>query len=464
MLSSFSSPICRQLPPGPKNGPFGIRHIYRCNTQPLEFYARLASYGDLATFRMFGVRAYFLNSPELIHTVLRDTETRFRKLPRSLNMLSRGLGKGLLSTQGADWAANRRIAQGAFTSRATAGIIDAVAPYVEKSLNRWPHKQTFELFAELDRLTIGVAARGLLGVTLEQHAMRIGQAARMLSESWAYSVRQILPMPAWVPFSRQRHEARAVKFLRSTVSQIIAHHEDLAGDKRNLISRLIAAYTVNGSDRRDSRELLIDQLLTILIAAYHASTVTLCWTLYLLANHPEIAEKVADEVNAVLGDRLPTSAELARLDFTETVLLESMRIYPSAWEMFPRQAVENTKLGEWAIPRGAWIFMSPFITHRDERFFENPLMFDPDRWSPERINSIDPRAYFPFGGGRHICIGRDMAMNQNKLMLAMIVRRFHCHFKSNDHVPAPLPPMALVPRDPMWVTLEPRYANTLVTV
>jgi cytochrome P450 len=129
--------------------------------------------------------------------------------------------------------------------------------------------------------------------------------------------------------------------------------------------------------------------------------------------------------------------------------------------MFPRQAVETTRLRDWHIPRNAWLFMSPYVTHRDERFFANPLRFDPDRWSPERVHSIDPRAYFPFGGGRHLCIGREMAMAQNTLLLVMIVRKFRLEFMASEHVPHPLPPMALVPRDPMLVTLEPRDAPVL---
>jgi cytochrome P450 len=464
MLSSLASYFHGQLPPGPKNGPLGIRHIYRCNTRPLAFYERLASYGDIATFRMFGVRAYFLNSPELIWEVLRDTETRFRKLPRNLKMMSRGLGSGLLSTQGSEWIANRRLVQPAFSSRSNAAIIDKVAPYVDRALSRWSDQRDCELFTELDRLTIGVAAGGLLGVTIEQDALRIGQAARMLSDSWAHSLRQVFPMPAWMPFSRQCQEAKAIRFLRSAVDQIITHHEQRNGSERNLVSHLLAAYSAEPDDLHKNRERLIDQLLTILVAAYHASTVTLCWTLYLLSKHPDIGDQVAEEIENVIGDRIPTFTDIDNLKFTECVLKESMRIYPSAWEMFPRQAIQTTTLGEWTIPRGAWIFMSPYITHRDERFFENPLKFDPGRWSPHRIGSIDPRAYFPFGGGRHLCVGKDMAMSQNTLMLAMIVRRFKVHFAATEHVPSPLPPMALVPRDPMWITLEPQHANVLVSV
>jgi cytochrome P450 len=464
MFSSLATYFHDQLPPGPNNGPLGIRHIYRCNTRPLEFYERLATYGDIATFRMFGVRAYFLNSPELIWEALRDTETRFRKLPRNLKMMSRGLGRGLLSTQGPEWIANRRLVQPAFTSRVNAAIIDKVGPLVEKALDRWSDQTDCELFTELDRLTIGIAAAGLLGVTIEQDSLRIGKAARMLSDSWAHSLRQAFPMPAWMPFSRQSREAKAIRFLRSAVDQIITHHEQRGLNEHNLVSHLLATYSDEPDDLHISRERLIDQLLTLLVAAYHASTVTLCWTLYLLAKHPEVCDQVADEIENLIGDSIPTFSDLNNLKCTESVLKESMRIYPSAWEMFPRQAIESTELGGWTIPRGAWIFMSPYITHRDARFFENPLKFDPDRWSPTRIASIDPRAYFPFGGGRHQCVGKDMAMSQNTLMLAMIVRRFHLRFAADEHVPASLPPMALVPRDPMWVTLEPRHANVLLGV
>jgi cytochrome P450 len=458
---SHSNEHAAKRPPGPANGPFGIRHIYRCNTRPLEFYERLGSYGDIATFRIFGVRAFFLNSPDLIHPVLRDTGTRFRKLPRNLKMLSRGLGRGLLSSEGQEWLTGRRLVQPAFNSRAIQATLAAAVPSIESMLARWSRRHRVEIFAELDRLTIEMASRALLGVTLHDEAARLGGAARMLAHGWARSLRQVFPLPHWLPLSRQRSEHEAIAILRGTIGRMTDERAPYVHQEINVLSRLIAAYESAPQEMRLNRERLIDEVLTLFIAAYHASAVTLCWTLYLLARHAKVRERLLDEVDTTLGDRPPTFDDLNQLPLTECVLKESMRLYPSAWEMFPRQAIEVTPLGHWHIPRNAWLFMSPYVTHRDARYFINPLEFDPDRWSPERIDRIDSRAYFPFGGGRHICIGREMAMAQNTLVLVMILQKYRMEFTAREHVPHPLPPMALVPRDPMWVALAPRHASVL---
>jgi len=379
----------RQYVPGPANGPFGIRHIYSYNTRPLEFYQRLGSYGDIATFRMFGVRAFFLNDPELIHLVLRDTGTRFRKLPRNMKALARGLGRGLLVVGGDDWLSARRLVQPSFSNRALETIVSDAVPCVEGLIDRWAQVSTVELFSEMNLLTVDVASRVLLGVELEDEAHRIGAAARTMAEAWAHGVRQVVYLPNWVPLARQRRERKATVFLRSTIDRIICQHRAGIGKQSDLLSRLVSAYDKAPGDLSTNHELLIDQVLTLFIAAYHASTSTLCWTFYLLARHPEIHIEVLEEIDRVLGSRRPTLADLQNLPFAEYVLKESMRLYPSAWELFPREALEETQLGEWKIPRGAWLLLSPYVTQRDSRFFTNPLTFDPDRWSPDRVKAMD---------------------------------------------------------------------------
>ena len=455
-MDPSSDKLKRKRVPGPANGPFGIRHIYSCNTRPLEFYERLGAYGDIATFRMFGVRAFFLNSPELISTVLRDTGPRFRKLPRNMKALARGLGRGVLVTDGDEWLADRRLVQPSFNSRAIEKIIADAVPCVEGLVERWSHESQIELFTEMDKLTVDVAARSLLGMELELEVEQISAAARMLADSWAVSLRRVFLLPHWLPLPRQRREAKAIQFLRNAIDRIIRHRRASSVVRSDLLSRLVIAYSHADGDATTNHERLIDQVLTLFLAAYHASTVTLCWTFYLLARYADIHAQVLNEIEAVLGDRTPTLVDLSELPLTENVLKESMRLYPSAWELFPRQAIETTDLGPWRIPRGAWIFLSPYVTHRDERFFANPRMFDPGRWAPGRVEAIDPRAYFPFGGGRHICVGRDMAMAQNMLILVMILRIYRMRTQQIEHVPDRLPPMALVPRDPMWMAVE-RY-------
>ncbi len=449
--------------PGPTNGPFGIRHIYFCNTRPLAFYERLGSYGDIATFRMFGVRAFFVNAPELINAVLRDTGTRFRKHPRNMRALARGLGQGLLVAEGDDWLTARRLVQPSFNQHALAAIVADAVPSVTAMLDRWSHKTEIELFAEMNRLTVDVAARALLGVELAAEAQHMGAAARALAESWAHATRQIIPLPSWLPLPRQRQERQAIHYLRTAIDRIIRARRASGGGRPDLLSRLITAYDAAPGDPSANHERLIDQVLTLFIAAYHASTATLCWTFYLLARNSTVHGQVLDEIETVLGKRQPTIADLEKLPLTENVLKESMRLYPSAWEMFPREAVTATQLGDWQIPRGAWLILSPYVTHRDPRFFIDPLKFDPDRWSPSRLAEIDPRAYFPFGGGRHVCIGRDMAMAQNTLMLVMILRQYQMQLVQQEHLPARLPPLSLIPRDPMRVTLTPRPTGYSVT-
>src|SRR5208282_4902729 len=143
------------------------------------------------------------------------------------------------------------------------------------------------------------------------------------------------------------------------------------------------------------------------------------WTLYLLSKHPEAERRLRAEIAEVCGERPPTLADLGRLTYTERVIKESMRLLPPVWSI-ARSAVEDDVIGGYEIPKGSWVFTSPYVTHRDPRFWENPEGFDPDRFTPELEAARPKCAYFPFASGPRKCIGESFAMMEARLILVSI--------------------------------------------
>jgi cytochrome P450 len=157
-------------------------------------------------------------------------------------------------------------------------------------------------------------------------------------------------------------------------------------------------------------------------------------------------------LDQVLGGRTPQLEDLPRLPYTDKVVKESMRLYPPAWSL-ARTVAKPTELAGYRLPVGANVVMSPWILHRDPRFFEQAETFNPDRWTPNALQQIPKFAYFPFGGGPRLCIGASFAMMEANLLLAAIAQRFRLHMVPGHPVEA-LPSITLRPRYGMRMSIS----------
>jgi cytochrome P450 len=238
----------------------------------------------------------------------------------------------------------------------------------------------------------------------------------------------------------------------NTVYSIIAQHRANKVDSGDLLSMLISARDEDGGRMSDQQ--LRDEVLTFLIAGHETTALTLTWTWHLLAQHPEVERKLHQELDRVLGGRVPEFADLPALTYTERVIKESMRLYPPAWSL-ARTVISDFELRGYRIPAGANVVMSQWIMHRHPSYFPEPEKFDPDRWSPEKAQKLPRFAYFPFGGGPRQCIGSSFAMMEATLLLATIAQRFR--FRSvPDHPVVAIPSFTLRPKYGMRMSVAGR--------
>ena len=203
-----------------------------------------------------------------------------------------------------------------------------------------------------------------------------------------------------------------------------------------------------------SDEQLRDETLTIFLAGHETTANALAWSWYLLGLHPEAAERLAAEADDVVGNRAPGAGDLPRLPFARAVLAESMRLYPPAW-IIGREATEPLEVGGHTLPAHSTVFASPWVTHRDPRFWPEPERFLPDRWMPDREGEIDRSAYLPFSTGPRKCIGEGFAWTEGTLVLATLARRWRLHLLPGQQI-QPWPLITLRPRPGVMVRLERR--------
>jgi len=410
------------LPPGPPRSPLSAL-VYRPGGNPLLFFSDLArKYGDVAHVRMASERVYLLTHPRFVRDVLVTHQHNFRK-GRGLERAKRLLGEGLLTSEGAVHVRQRRLMQPAFHRDRIAGYATVMTEYAERIQRRWRDGATLDVAQEMMRLTLGIVGKTLFDQDVEAQAREVGAALNDVMESfWMqmlpfYNTLERLPIPAL------RRARIARDRLDAIIYRMIAERRRAPDDRGDLLSMLLMAQDEE-DDRRGMTDTQVrDEAMTIFLAGHETTANALSWTWYLLDGAPEVAARLHAEVDRVLEGRPPTLADVPRLPYVEQVVTESMRLYPPAW-LIGRRAINDYAIDDYVAPARSVIVMSPYLLHRDGRFFPDPERFMPERWTADFKASLPPFAYFPFGGGARRCIGESFAWMELILVVSAIAQRW----------------------------------------
>jgi cytochrome P450 len=432
-------------PPGPKPH-FLIGNMPLASPDPLPiFSAWAAEFGDIFYYRAAWLHVYFLNHPDLIEEVLIRNPRNFLK-DRVVRNSRWFFGEGLLTNEGDSWLRQRRLSAPAFHRERVSTYAGIMTSYAQQMLADWKDGGILDIHQEMMRLTLQVVVRALFKVEASETA-EISSALNLIMSNTT-GVRILLPPIArYLPTPKMISFRRAVARMDNTVYSIIAQHRANKADSGDLLSMLMSARDEDGSRMSDKQ--LRDEVLTFLIAGHETTALALIWTWHLLAQHPEIEKNLHEELDRVLGGRVPEFSDLPALTNTERVIKESMRLYPPAWSL-ARTVISEFELRGYRIPAGANVVMSQWIMHRNPTYFPDPEKFDPDRWLPEKAQKLPRFAYFPFGGGPRQCIGSSFAMMEATLLLATIAQKFQLGT-------VPGHPVVLVPS----FTLRPKHGVSM---
>jgi cytochrome P450 len=277
---------------------------------------------------------------------------------------------------------------------------------------------------EMSRLTLLIVGKTLFDMDVESQARDVGDAMTgLMNTFWTVmlpfgEVLEYFP----VPYLRRARLSR--KRLDAIVYGMIRERRQ-AGvtDRGDLLSMLLLAQDDEDKGRGMTDKQVRDEAMTIFLAGHETTANALTWTWYLLSQSPDVEQRLHAELDAVLGGRLPTFADVDRLPYTTRIITESMRLYPPAW-LVGRRAVNDYNIKGFFVPARSMVLMSEWIVHRDARFFPDPERFNPDRWTPEFKAALPRFAYFPFGGGPRQCIGEGFAWMELVLVLATLAQRW----------------------------------------
>jgi cytochrome P450 len=401
---------------------------------PIPFFARLArEYGDAAQFSIGPQRIVFLNHPDLVRELL-ITQHRFFHKSRVLQRTKRIFGEGLLTSEDPLHLRQRRLAQPAFHRDRISRYAEVMVERAARMRHRWRDGETLDIHHEMMRLTLEVVAKTLFDADVESEADEIGAALTRLIDLFPLLMNPLAPLLQKLPIPSTLRFRRAIERLDRTIYGIIAERRASGQDRGDLLSMLLLAQDFEGDGGSMTDRQVRDEAMTLFLAGHETTANGLAWTWYLLAQNPEIATALQAHLAAVLGDRLPTAADYPRLNFTEMVFAESMRLYPPAWAV-SRLALEDVAIGDWLVPRGAVAIVVQAVMHRDPRLWPEPDRFDPSRFTPEGKATRPKFAYFPFGAGPRICIGEGFAWMEGVLMLATLAQQWRMELLSRDVEP-----------------------------
>lgn len=396
--------------------------------------------GDVVRLNLGPFRPYLVSHPDHVRHVLKTNWRNYVRKGMFWDPLERLLGRSILG-DGPEWESSRKILQPLFTARYVTSLAEQLARIIDDgvgALERYARAgEPIDVAIELGRVVNLSVIQVLFGGRLSaEDADRVAPAYETAATS--FGLRMLMPfLPYSIPVPGDRRFMAAVKTINEVVLPVIARARQERSDGNDIISALCRSRKDDGGELDDKQ--LRDDLVSIYGAASETTAMALTWLWPLLHDHPEVAARLQDEVDRVVGDGPVLPDHLPRLTYMKMVLQELLRLYPSGW-MLPRLVVQSEEVGGVVLKAGSQVLLSPYTTHRLDEFWDRPLDFDPERFAPGNDRLRHRYAYFPFGGGPHTCLGQHLFYIEAPFVIGNILRRFRPELVyAGPYVPVPAP-------------------------
>ncbi|KYC43923.1 hypothetical protein WA1_01865 [Scytonema hofmannii PCC 7110] len=425
-------------------------HVLQAIKKPLKFFNEAREYGDILSSRFGWTPVLILNNPNYIEEVFcRKSRVFMRKGHFLHNNSKLLLGNGLFLSEGKFYHHQRKLAQPAFHKQMVTSYGEVMVEETKHAIATWQDGQKRDVYQEFVGITLSIIAKCMLGDELDTvAASKVTAALDATMNRLVKRMNALFLVPNWLPTPSHLRFREAVKQLDQIIYDIIHQRHTSKQDRGNFLDLLLYAQQKDGS--KITLQQLRDEVVNIFLAGHETTAIALTWISFLLSQHPLIEAKLIEELQTVLSGRTPTVADLSQLRYTEAIALEALRLYPPVW-LLERIALENTEIAGYPVPKGTWLFASPWSAHRNPDFFPEPEKFNPSRWEDSLAKRLPLGAYFPFGMGARNCLGKDFAMMELVLLIATIFQNFQLKL-------APEYPVEILPS----LTLRPKHGMRML--
>ncbi len=428
-METLPQPAPKIIPALP--GQFLVGNTLQFTRDPLGTILRIhRDYERIVKTRLVGRDIFVLTQPDDAKHVLQEANRNYHK-SEAYKVLGIFLGNGLLNSEGDFWRRQRRLAQPAFYKQRLALLADTMVTEGQGLLEKWKSQdlsKPVDISVDMIELTLNIVTKALFGADVSRKLTGMSESMNTIIEFAHERLTSFVRIPLRYPTPRNLAFQRSVQRVERLIYDIIdARRAELSANPDaqhdDLLDMLLRARDEETGEGMTDQQLR-DEVTTIFMAGHETTAVAMSWTLYQLAQHPEITQQVRQEVREVVGPTAAPGYEHVRdLKYTLQVIQESMRLYPPAW-LISRRSLGPDQFGEYAVGENTYVFIAPYALHRDPAHWAFPNAFHPDHFLPERQRERHSFAYLPFGGGPRICIGNNFALMEMQLLLALIVREF----------------------------------------
>jgi cytochrome P450 len=415
---------------------FGLGHLLRIRSGQLAFYeAMKARHGDAVLLRLGPYRSWLLFDPQLIEQLLTRRWQSFIRFEKLTRVVAQWTGENMLLSEGEAWRERRRKVLPAFKSSRLPGYGEKAVLHACRLCEKFDRMATpdgrvsFDTDAVMARLTLDIAAATFFDADPPDNGDEVERAIQILSATAFRESTSPFTLPDWLPLAGKRRKRWAMDVMDRLVTQLVrARLGNAATDRGDLLSILIEEH------RADERAIR-DDAMSLLIAGHETSGALLSWVFFCLVRNPQWRDRLVAENRDQLGAQPPHPGNLARMPLLRAVVEETLRLYPPAYALFLRRAVEDVQIDQLVIRKGDLVQITPFTLHRDARWFPDPDRFEPQRFLEE---PTWPRfAYLPFGAGPRVCIGQSFGLMEACLVVATVLQQWIPISVAGDVAPDP---------------------------
>lgn len=408
---------------------------------PLEGFGPLAYSQPITSVKTFGVQMHVVTGPEGIQEVLNKHHKHFTKTPIDARILGPATKEGLLSVHGDQWKRQRRAVAPMFAHRHMADLSPMINSVIRDFKTKLDRQPKAELNLAMADLTFDVLAKALLGDPqgLDRDALKVA-TRRVVTSAGTLRPDDMVPLPRGTPRPISPQGYMALRKLKSAADTLLRSRRGKPGD--DLVGLLIGAKdpkTGEGLTLREQR----DNLIGFFIAGHETTALTLTWALYLIGRDRKTQARILEEINSVKPEGDLSFEDVAKLPFTRAVIDETMRLFPPA-PIFNRECQSPCEVLGRQMSKGDIVLLVPYVMHRRDAYWDNPMAFDPDRFMREPKLRQKGSPFLPFGAGPRICVGAAFALMEAVMALASLVRDYDV-IVADDVFPRPLMTVTLRP-------------------
>lgn len=408
------------------------------------------NYGDVVRLQLGPKSFYLVNHPDYIKSILQDNYKNFVK---GYDLVEPVTGRGLLISEGEFWKRQRKLIQPAFHRQKIAALIYGMTQNIDAHLCDWQKNvdsgEPLDIEAQMFKITRYNLVRTLFGFEMGDEVDKAGEAFEVCLEYLQALMKAPFKVMTYLPTRTNFRFRKARKVLDRLVYSMLEKKKNSGAEGSDLFSMLLREQSIANDTMTDKE--LRDEVMTLFITGHETTATALTWVWYLLDRHPEVLTKLHNEIQQMLGSKLPVAEDLPELKYTNMVIDETLRLYPSTW-LFARQPLTDFSIGGYTVPKSAMVFLSPYVMHRHPEYWQNPDLFQPERFENGQ-EGRHPFVYFPFSGGPRNCVGAGFAISVIKLVIVMVLQRFDLKRVTDEEI-KPAPKATLRPGAKLWMRVK----------